>query len=893
MFIDRQGAADDCVATQMISSALALACVANSTAVSLPDAGLPPHIQTAADIGELEVWLGRARAATTQATRRLFVQNVPTRVVDQFKTQQIDSLGKGDHGADLSELVNQLEALHHGWTHLSSGLDLVLADVESARTEIDGIQIRKQQLDLGVAKERLELDRQEALRAVSSAQNSASLTMGIVSGVAQDMSGDPFALIGLGKTAEDSLFAEQKDQIDEQFIQATGDNLTATASTNTDATGNSIGQVVDSLNKEMIGNYQSIDDSLSEMRVSARGVTQKIQALDQNQASAQYDAAQAAGADYALVQGKLFPIPLNIVLRRQYDLTRRRYEAALATAKRAAYLARRSIEEKIGVRLDTLTQNIGPLPPPKQWVDDVCTVTGIDYKALSSAPDGGVVDAGADAAAATAAENTLIGQFADQFIGDYVAKLAEFVEFYNVQYPFREASDTAVISVRDQLLKPDDNCLSNSKNLLYYSDALSTTGTMQANGASIGGWHAKSCAPGDTCVVSSPGAALVNPMNTAVVPPAAIGGLSWLQAIPSSEFPPSLAASSSPDTNDPSPKASVYQSVQVQAGTNYVVSWWDMARAADGGPSGSGTPSLTPSVYDVGVYSSDWKLIAIATQKATDSGTAGTTWSDRKTLQFTAVSDDTYHLAFIVAEPGTSRTSLAISDVQLEALTANSASASGYQSTAATRSQSGGNCKLDAAGFRKRFSRNCYGGPGSGQARECFWELNDMMVIDAEAIQRRESPLVGQIAAGNYNMRHGTVSLNAVGTGVINCAEDSSASCFGTGFVEYDLEHSAFNIPIISTSDAIQCFDFGAATIVSGKALAAERYITQPIAAADSALLAQPAMQKPEFSGRPLSGIYHLRIKDSPTLAWDHIEDIQMVLNYSYWSKVSTGSPSN
>ena len=40
--------------------------------------------------------------------------------------------------------------------------------------------------------------------------------------------------------------------------------------------------------------------------------------------------------------------------------------------------------------------------------------------------------------------------------------------------------------------------------------------------------------------------------------------------------------------------------------------------------------------------------------------------------------------------------------------------------------------------------------------------------------------------------------------------------------------------------------------------------------------------------GRPLSGVYRLRIHDTPTLDWQKLEDIQLVLNYRYWSRVQS-----
>lgn len=71
--------------------------------------------------------------------------------------------------------------------------------------------------------------------------------------------------------------------------------------------------------------------------------------------------------------------------------------------------------------------------------------------------------------------------------------------------------------------------------------------------------------------------------------------------------------------------------------------------------------------------------------------------------------------------------------------------------------------------------------------------------------------------------------------------------------------------------------------IERARALAAERYVTNPISSADRSLI-EPYVRT-ELRGRPLSGTYLLRIWDDPTLAWENVEDIQIVLNYRYWTR--------
>ena len=40
-----------------------------------------------------------------------------------------------------------------------------------------------------------------------------------------------------------------------------------------------------------------------------------------------------------------------------------------------------------------------------------------------------------------------------------------------------------------------------------------------------------------------------------------------------------------------------------------------------------------------------------------------------------------------------------------------------------------------------------------------------------------------------------------------------------------------------------------------------------------------------ELKGRPMQGLYTLRIWDSPGLRWEQIEDLQLVWRYHYWTR--------
>ena len=124
-----------------------------------------------------------------------------------------------------------------------------------------------------------------------------------------------------------------------------------------------------------------------------------------------------------------------------------------------------------------------------------------------------------------------------------------------------------------------------------------------------------------------------------------------------------------------------------------------------------------------------------------------------------------------------------------------------------------------------------------------------------------------------------------MGTGVLDC-DGANPGCFSNGFVEYDLVHTAYNTALRDYGGEPRCFNFGEAEIKHGKALATERYLGIPMSSEDESLIGGEDFTKGAFHGRPLTGMYTLRIYESPQMRWENVEDIQLVLNYRYWSRV-------
>jgi hypothetical protein len=164
--------------------------------------------------------------------------------------------------------------------------------------------------------------------------------------------------------------------------------------------------------------------------------------------------------------------------------------------------------------------------------------------------------------------------------------------------------------------------------------------------------------------------------------------------------------------------------------------------------------------------------------------------------------------------------------------------------------------------------------------------LERPFVISLDSVESGALLQHGQIGGGNYNYRIDSLAVNLVGSNVKDCSLDPGAgtSCYTSLFIPYDLIQDG-KVKLRSHSGAALPFNLTVGRIHQGKALAAERLLTNPLSSTDNGLVQQ--YLKGEFRGRPIQGSYTLRIFNVPSLRWSNVEDIQILLNFRYWSAYS------
>jgi hypothetical protein len=863
----------DCGAAATLFQGLGLACIASTTQREGLVSPTPPAVTSTSSIATLEGWLGLASDAAKLQLADLYVEKIPRRVLQDFADKRVGSGSKkGLHGAEFLKLESALSALPGQWGRISSNFLQIGHAIQDVRIAMASANLAADShlRDIALGQIRVQGQMGQATWGFMSSYSSnlgaatTSFEKGEGGGIFAFASAG--AAIGSAYTSLDASLAEMN-----ALYTQTGDVEQKRAL--------DLSSALSQMSQTTMGAWSNTEAAMGEIRSTVTTLLAAAQALDAAEGKAQYEAAKGSGADFVVLAGRAAPIPVNTVLRRQARATDIRYRRALSTAKTLAYMARRAIEQRIGVPLSAISTRVGSLDPPASWADDVCRLGGVNYDKLRTAAAPGASQTAKDALDAQAAS-----ECADAVVGDYVGKLETFVEQYNATFPSHEGDDTAVLSLKDDLLGPAATCMSEAPNLLFDSGRLDAV-SLPTDGESHGWTLRPSLASEGRSLLVLDGVALAGdrrgPNGGVAAAQDAFDatdtsrGVTWL----------SEAAATRVGSQVPSnvPSGVVTQDVTLDAG-KYVLSWWDQARTADGRIA---TTAADATPYRAGVYDASWRLVVGFSGAPFFPGpqpASGATWSDRRALTFTVTTAGTYKVAFGASVPGEPRLgSVAIAQAQLEKAPPTG-EPSAYVETSGSRIVVGRGCPRSSADFRALFDRRC---ENDGR---CYYELTSPFVIDTEALRDGVSPLAGKLARGNHNFRHITVALNVVGTGVRDCEKTPTPSCFGSGYTEYTLEHDASTAGILDWNGDTRMFNFGLGRVDHGKGLTTERYITMPISSTDLGMLSQPGIEKPELRGRPLDGNYRLRIWDSASLDWSRIEDIQVVLKYRYWSRIDKDS---
>lgn len=652
----------------------------------------------------------------------------------------------------------------------------------------------------------------------------------------------------------------------------------------------------------MVSNIGAAREAANDFALALNDLNQATADLKLIQKKAAKATAGMTFADYAnSPDGKKDPQFVNVVMRRMFNTKLLRYEKAFERAKRLAYLSRRAIELRFGVDLQRLDQPMTLVDAPSKWANDICDLQGIDYSEIREPnPDQPVKGT-------TPGAKPLPGDdFAHAYVGDYVTKLEDFVNSYPIDYPLKDGDDTAVLSLADDIFNVSASCTKPGRNLLFFSTELNKSDSFEPPSKDTQGWYVRDCG---LSLPSSGGAPAEEWRGCIGVIPEVLNVGNATFGLPRTGLPKEGLPYRLRNERCIQVTGAEGQSTVCPATTEYKTK----------GALAQNLVALEPgthvaSIYALGATPTAAALLRVV--RASDDQviasvdiTQGTNQWERTSLTFVADSSEDYRLEILpskaVSDLGSAENTwpnLVVSAAQVErAILENNAPAATpgtWVRTDLSRNVQDPICdELRGPAFRNRFKRRCEyvcadgikpscGAIDSDSVpSRCFYEAN--FNVRLEDIENGSLIPSGQIAIGNFNYRHNLVGLNAVGTGVASC-DGQVASCYYNGFLEYTLSHAGDTIIRNYTGGSMPAkLDRG--VIEHGKLLAAERTITNPPSSSDSALM--ETYMKHEYKGRPLQGLYTIRIWERPGLRWDHIDDLQLVWKYHYWTRFPKAKP--
>ena len=573
----------------------------------------------------------------------------------------------------------------------------------------------------------------------------------------------------------------------------------------------------------------------------------------------------------------------NTYLRRRLSTRNERYQRARRNAIEMAWLAKRAIEQRFGVELSGLDEDMSLVAAPATWESTVCTLDGLDFDRI--------VAEGGDGPAS----------IADEYIGEYVTRLEQFVESYRLDFPFQNAQDTMVVSLRDDVANVRASCPTQSSNLLYHAGALQAEA-----GPSSFGWSMDGCYISPTSGAVLPSCMAIEALQGESPPTTALGDTGTPSAFRVTFGPAPPASLCNPITDPNCPcegrpecgyevTANWGQDRFLRRGT-YRLSWFgkriqggsitprnvvkvvglDSGTDYTAAPAeiGSGIPPVEPLANPPSIdeyqWARYWYTFSVDVPEAV-----------RLAIRWdSVVTDEAVDLAGFMLEDLGAFTSVssAVPSVWIETddrlehplPVCEDTNGEVFRGEAWTR-----NCvRLCDDGF----GRDCSPERGTDH---CYWET--VFHLSQRAIDRGQVLNHAGFARGNFNYRIDRLGVNFVGTNLRDCSESTlPTTCYSGGFVPYSLRHIGPYTVRNHIGDTYSAPLF-TGHIEHARGLAAERYLTNPLSSADRALV-DPYMQS-QFRGRPLAGSYRLRVWEEDGVNFDAIEDVQVVLDYRFWTR--------
>lgn len=793
-----------------------------------PNLNKPPQVSSPADLPQVKAYMEIVAAQIEDWASRFVIPNFP-KAASNFMRQESNSGVVPTLGGTYATAMTTLRA---DLIDLAQVAPLVAYELRQLGVAVDQARIATSQVDLTAELQELNFQSTMANQAAACASASANV-------MAVSTSLGASAAVACANAVVQGIIAAkqlsvQKQQDDLQKQSALG-----------------------SFQEQLNTHAQALQSYADRVTKSLEGIDGMVAELERQRL-----AAKRALADVIRVAAFA---PANVeniamTLAHERETARLRYEQAFKNAKLMADLAKRSIEQRLGMQLSQMTYDLPLVDAPQSWEGTLCDRSGVDWeKVRSTNPD-------------------VPSNYADAFLGDYVTKLANVVESYRLEHSFHEGSDTAVISMRDDVANVRAPCDVLSKNLLVHS--LDLNAPAQADGT--GGWRPLGCAETGSSEIAPRNCMTAQALDEDVSS-VSLGNIGGVNAYEIFGGNVTREACSTSAPCDYQPGAGWAQRVHLKAGI-YNLSYFTTYHAPEDPqiPDGVwahiqvvGGSEITPTWY-YGIPATGYRV-----------------WTQLY-AQFTVPEDSDIEIVFTPQEESTTGQPGIMAAPMLEVFPLSAEQTDWRPGTVVTGTGSSvnlRNCEDNKGDYFRQswrqgqvplcpdgFSGSC--DPSKTTVHK-YWEIP--FSINQRDIESGRILSKAGFALGNFNYRIESIGVNFVGTGVKNCDSSSSpTTCYTNASVEYTLDHVG---PYYVRNEEGGTYEskLFTAHIEHARGLAAERYITNPISGTDQQLIGE--YMRSELQGRPLDGSFVLRLWDGPGLFFDGIQDIQIVLKYRYWTR--------
>lgn len=140
-----------------------------------------------------------------------------------------------------------------------------------------------------------------------------------------------------------------------------------------------------------------------------------------------------------------------------------------------------------------------------------------------------------------------------------------------------------------------------------------------------------------------------------------------------------------------------------------------------------------------------------------------------------------------------------------------------------------------------------------------------------------------RFATGNVNYRIGRFGVNLRGTRLIDCAfAPTPSECQISGeLTNYDFRQEGL-VNLVNLENQHRTYIMPSRTVRGARALTAGLTLLDLRNDTENRL---DPLQRLEWNGRPLSGVYTLTLKSRPEHRWQQLKDIQLLFYYDYWQR--------